>query len=249
MKTQFVADFEAYMPAVFNDKPYGKPGLLSLADEAGIDCCVVFPAGVPSDPRPLNADLLQEVVGESRILPGCLVNPTMGTSASDDLKKCVDQGARTVKLMAALHGYRVDSTCVDPIMHQAASLGITATIHSGSPMSGCSPRYIGNLARRHPNVTIIMDHMGYREWVDVAVEVAIENANVYLGTTLVAAAEPIFIKNIVQSGRIGADRIVFGSNSPSGVALHGVNGIRNVGFTAQDESLILGQNLKQIYQL
>ena len=249
MKTQFVADFEAYMPAVFNDKPYGKPGLLSLADEAGIDCCVVFPAGVPPDPRPLNADLLQEVVGESRILPGCLVNPTMVTSASDDLKKCVDQGARTVKLMAALHGYRVDSTCVDPIMHQAASLGITATVHSGSPMSGCSPRYIGNLARRHPNVTIIMDHMGYREWVDMAVEVAIENANVYLGTTLVAAAEPIFIKNIVQSGRIGADRIVFGSNSPSGVALHGVNGIRNVGFTAQDESLILGQNLKQIYQL
>lgn len=249
MKTQFVADFEAYMPAVFNDKPYGKPGLLSLVDEAGIDCCVVFPAGVPSDPRPLNADLLQEVVGESRILPGCLVNPTMGTSASDDLKKCVDQGARTVKLMAALHGYRVDSTCVDPIMHQAASLGITATIHSGSPMSGCSPRYIGNLARRHPNVTIIMDHMGYREWVDMAVEVAIENANVYLGTTLIAAAEPISIKNIVQSGRIGADRIVFGSNSPSGVALHGVNGIRNVGFTAQDESLILGQNLKQIYQL
>ena len=63
------------------------------------------------------------------------------------------------------------------------------------------------------------------------------------------SAEPIFIKNIVQSGRIGADRIVFGSNSPSGVALHGVNGILNVGFTAQDESLILGQNLKQIYQL
>ena len=44
MKTQFVADFEAYMPTVFNGKPYGKFGLLSLADEAGIDVCVVFPA-------------------------------------------------------------------------------------------------------------------------------------------------------------------------------------------------------------
>ena len=249
MKTQFVADFEAYMPTVFNDKPYGKFGLLSLADEAGIDVCVVFPAGVPSDPRPLNADLLREVAGEPRILPGCLVNPTMGASASDDLKKCVDQGARTVKLMAALHGYRVDSTCADPIMEQAASLGITATVHSGSPMSGCSPQYIGNLARRHPDVTIIMDHMGYREWVELAVEVAIENTNVYLGTTLIAAAEPISIKNIVRSNRIGANRIIFGSNSPSGIALHGVKGIRNVGFTAQEESLILGQNLKQIYQL
>ena len=91
--------------------------------------------------------------------------------------------------------------------------------------------------------------MGYREWVELAVEVAIENTNVYLGTTLIAAAEPIFIKNIVRSNRIGANRIIFGSNSPSGIALHGVKGIRIVGFTAQEESLILGQNLKQIYQL
>ena len=60
---------------------------------------------------------------------------------------------------------------------------------------------------------------------------------------------PISIKNIVRSNRIGANRIIFGSNSPSGIALHGVKGIRNVGFTAQEESLILGQNLKQIYQL
>lgn len=249
MKTQFVADFEAYMPAEFNDQSYGKSELLSLADEVGIDVCVVFPAGVPPDPRPLNADLLQKAVGEPRILPGCLINPTMGVDASDDLKRCVDQGARTVKLMAALHGYRVDSTCADPIMEQAASLGIPVTIHSGSPMSGCSPQYIGNLARRHPDVTIIMDHMGYREWVGLAVDAAAENANVYLGTTLIAAAEPISIKNIVRGSSVGADRIVFGSNSPSGVASHGVNGIRNVGFTAQEESLILGQNLKQIYQL
>ena len=26
MATQFVADFEAYMPAEFNDEPYGKAG-------------------------------------------------------------------------------------------------------------------------------------------------------------------------------------------------------------------------------
>ena len=83
----------------------------------------------------------------------------------------------------------------------------------------------------------------------LAVDAAAENANVYLGTTLIAAAEPISIKNIVRGSSVGADRIVFGSNSPSGVASHGVNGIRNVGFTAQEESLILGQNLKQIYQL
>ena len=245
----FVADFEAYMPDEFNGQPYGKAGLLATADEAGIDTCVVFPGSVPADPREINAQLLQESKNESRILPGCLINPTMGPEAADDLKRCVDKGARTVKLMAATHRYRIDSPCADPIMELAKSLGIPATIHSGSPLSGCSPEYIGYLARRHPEVTIIMDHMGYREWIRLAVQAAVENPNIYLGTTLIAAAEPILIKNVARDGQVGADRIVFGSNSPSGVATHGVNGIRNIGFTAAEEALILGENLKKIYGL
>jgi predicted TIM-barrel fold metal-dependent hydrolase len=247
--SNFVADFEAYMPAEFNGQPYGKAGVLATLDEAGIDVCVLFQGGVPSDPRPGNAHLLATVKGESRILPGCLVNPTMGPLAVDDLKRCVDQGARTVKLMAAAHGYRLDSPCVDPVMETAKALGIPATIHSGSELSGCSPAYINTLAKRHPEVTIIMDHMGYREWIGLAVQAALENPRIYLGTTLIAAAEPISIKNIVASGQLGADRIVFGSNSPAGVAPHGVNGIRRVGFTPAEERLILGENLRKIYGL
>ena len=249
MSAQFVADFEAYMPAEFNGAPYGKAGVLATADEAGIDVCVVFPSGLPPHPSEINAQLLEETKGESRIVPGCLINPTMGPDACDDLKRCVDAGARTVKLMAAAHRYHLDSSCVDAIMELAKSLGIPATIHSGSPMSGCSPEYIGTLAQRHPDVAIIMDHMGYREWTTLAVQAAVENPKIYLGTTLIAAAEPISIKNIVLDSQIGADRIVFGSNSPSGVAVHGVNGIRNIGFTGEEAALILGENLKRIYRL
>ncbi|MEM7129263.1 MAG: amidohydrolase family protein [Chloroflexota bacterium] len=244
---QFVADFESYMPETFNGKPYGLKGVLATADEAGIDASVLFQGGVPSDPRPGNQHLLKVVQGEERILPGCLINPTMGPDAIDDLKRCVDQGARTVKLMAAAHRYRIDSPCVDPIMELTHTLSIPATIHSGSPLSGCSPEYIGQLAQRHPNVTIIMDHMGYREWTGLAVQAALDNANIYLGTTLIAAAEPITIKNIVREGKIGAERIVFGSNAPAGVATHGVNGIRSVGFELEEERMILGENLKGIY--
>lgn len=247
--SQFVADFESYMPLDYNGKSYGKAGVLATADEAGIDVCVLFCGGVPHDPRELNAHLLAEVKGEARILPGALINPTMGPLATDDLKRCVDRGARTVKLMAAVHGYRLDSPCVDPVLALAKELGIPATIHSGSAMSGCSPAYINTLAKRHPDVPIIMDHMGYREWTHLAVQAAQENANIYLGTTLIAAAEPISIKNIVRSGEVGAARIVFGSNSPAGVATHGVNGIRLVGFTPEEEGLILGGNLKRIYGL
>ena len=245
----FVADFEAYMPALFNEQSYGKSGVLATLDEAGIDACILFIGDVPDDPRTMNAEMLAIVAGEERILPGCLVNPTMGPLALDDLRRCVDKGARTVKLMAARHKYRIDSACVDPVMALAKELGIPATIHSGSELSGCAPMYIGTLAQRHPDVPIIMDHMGYREWCGQAVDAAIANSNIYLGTTLIAAAEPILIKNIVRGGQIGADRIVFGSNSPAGVALHGVNGIRRVGFTSAEEALILGETFKRIYRL
>ncbi len=247
--TDFVADFEAYMPDEFNGEPYGKTGLLATADGAGIDTCVVFPGSLPADPRSANQALLREVAGERRILPGCLVNPTMGAVAADDVRRCVDEGARTVKLMAAAHGYRLDSACVDAVMETAGELKLPATIHSGSAMSGCSPEYIGTLAGRHPAVTIIMDHMGYREWTGLAVSAAAANPNIYLGTTLIAAAEPITIKNIVLEGRLGADRIVFGTNSPNGVAANGVNGIRGVGFSGEEEGMILGGNLKRIYDL
>ena len=249
MTAEFVADFEAYMPAEFNGKPFGKEGALAVADQAGIHTCVVFPGDLPPDPRAINAQLLAQTRGEARFLPGCLINPTMGAAACEDLQRCVQAGARTLKLMAAAHGYRLNSACVDPVMEVAASLDLPATIHSGSPVSGCSPEYIAALAQRHPDVKIIMDHMGYREWTGLAVQAAVENANIYLGTTLIAAAEPISIKNIVRHGPIGADRIVFGTNSPSGSAVNGVNGIREVEFTDAEAALILGGNLKAIYGL
>lgn len=241
------ADFEAYMPVAFNGAAYGRDGVLRTMEEAGIDVSVVFPGGLPPDPRVLNAELLAAVAGEARILPGCVINPTMGPLAVDDLRRCVEAGARTVKLMAAAHGYRLDRAAPDAVMATAAELGVPATIHSGSERSGSSPAYIGTLAARHPEVTIIMDHMGYREWVREAVTAAQANPQIFLGTTLIAAAEPIIIKDIVTDGRVGAGRIVFGSNAPSGVAVHGVQGIRRVGFAAADEAAILGGNLAAIY--
>lgn len=242
-----VGDFEAYMPQEFDGAPYGRDGTLRTMDEAGIDFSVVFPGGLPPDPRAINAELLAALKGQDRLLPGCLINPTLGPLAVDELRRCVDAGARSMKLMAAAHGYRLDGPAPDAVMAAAAELDLPVTIHSGSEVSGCSPAFIGTLAARHPEVTIIMDHMGYREWVGLAVEAAAANPRIFLGTTLIAAAEPITIKRIIQEGRVGAGRIVFGSNAPSGVAVNGVRGIRGLGLVAADEAAVLGGNLAAIY--
>ena len=247
MAASFVADFEAYMPYSYNGKPYGKAGVLATADEAGIDVLVVFPGILPYEPAELNARLLAEMKGEDRLLPGVLINPTLGATAVAEAQRCVAAGARTLKLMASAHKYIIDAPCVDPVMDAARSLGVPVTIHSGSPESGCSPSAIGALAERHPDVVILMDHMGYREWIPLALAAAQAHPNLYLGTTLIAAAEPSFVRDPIRQGVIGAERVVFGSNSPSGIAIHGVQGIRRVGFSEEEETAILGGNFRRIY--
>lgn len=247
MAASFIADFEAYMPYAFNGKPYGKAGVMATADEAGINTLVVFPGTLPYEPTELNVRLLTEMKGEDRILPGALINPTLGAAAVDEARRCIDVGARTLKLMAAAHKYVIDAPCVDPVMEVARASGVPVTIHSGSPESGCSPTAIGALAGRHPDVVILMDHMGYREWLSLALAAAQAHPNLYLGTTLIAAAEPSFIRDPIREGLIGADRFVFGSNSPSGVALHGVKGITRIGFSREEETAILGGNFRRIY--
>src|SRR5437016_14338930 len=95
-------------------------------------------------------------------------------------------------------------------MTTARELGLVVNIHSGSGIS--HPLGIGALARRFPDVTVLMDDMGDREWVSDAIEAARDNPNVYLGTTI-AAVEPVVVERAIRE--LGAERIVYGSNWPN----------------------------------
>src|SRR5258708_39626783 len=88
-------------------------------------------------------------------------------------------------------------------MMLARELGLVVNIHSGSEIS--HPLAIGALARRFPDVTVLMDHMGYREWSSDAIEAARDNPDLFLGTTS-ASFEPSTIDRAGRElvpGRVG----------------------------------------------
>ena len=126
-------------------------------------------------------------------------------------------------------------------MSLARELGMVVNIHSGSEIS--HPLAIGALCRRFPDVTVLMDHMGYREWGGDAIEAARDNPNLYLGTTI-ASFEPSSIERAVRA--IGAERVVYGSNWPALYSDLAVEAIRRHKFGAEAEELILGGNLARI---
>jgi predicted TIM-barrel fold metal-dependent hydrolase len=92
-----------------------------------------------------------------------------------------------------------------------------------------------------------MEHMGYRHHVDLAIEAVRQRPNLYLGTTVVAAAEPMAVKRAVEA--VGAERVLFGSNAPWAIPCYGVEGIRRLGLSEADEKLVLGENFRRIYRL
>lgn len=241
-----LGDFEAYLTNSLDE-------ILAMEDEAGIDVVVVMPK---TEMEPKNKELGEILRDNPRTIGCALINPHKGEKAVAELKAAVTEwGLKGLKLMAAIHEYNVDDEMVFPLMGMARELGIIASIHSGP--DNCHPQRIGNVASRFPQIPIIMDHMGFPDNVQEAIEVAEQNKNVYLGTTILRfyrqwaespdEATPIEVKEAVE--RLGPERIVFGSNLPEYRPIQVMRAIQRLQLGDAAEKLIFGENLARIYQL
>ncbi len=234
-------DFEAYLntnaPAAERESQLAD--LLRNEDAAGIEYAVVMPS--PTQ-KPDNRALFETAGDERRAVLCCQVNPNDGDSAFAEIRQAATEWRmRVLKLMPAIYSIHLTGALASKLMTTARELGLVVNIHSGSGIS--HPLGIGALARRFPDVMVLMDHMGYREWTSDAIEVARDNPNVYLGTTI-AAVEPATIERAVRE--LGPERVVYGSNWPNLFSDLAVEAIRRQRLGSEVEQLVLGGNLARI---
>src|SRR5439155_1005383 len=207
-------------------------------DAAGIEYAVVMP--VPT-PRPDNEALYATASSNRRAVLCCQVNRNDPDALPQIERAAAEWGMRVLKIMPAIYQVRKTSPLATALMTIAREHGLVVNIHSGSEIS--HPLAIGALCRRFPEVTVLMDHMGYREWTADAIEMARDNPNLFLGTTI-ASFEPITIANAVRE--LGPERIVYGSNWPNLYSDLAVEAIRRQRLGREAEELILGGNLARI---
>jgi uncharacterized protein len=233
-------DFEVYLDtnAPAEARAAALAALLRAEDAAGIQYAVVMPTPTP---RPDNQALFETAGGEPRALLCCQVNPNHEDALAVIERSVRAWGMRMLKLMPAIYDLRLTSPLARQLMAAARDLGILVNIHSGSGIS--HPLAIGALCRRFPDVPVIMDHMGYREWVADAIEAARDNPNPYLCTTF-AAFEPAVIERAVRE--LGPERVIYGSNLPLLHSDLAVEAIRRQRLGAETEALILGGNLARL---
>lgn len=234
-------DFEIYLPteASAEELRAALEALTYWEDRAGIEMAVVMPVPTPNPNHQALADTLE---GNPRWIPCAQVNPQHGERAVAEFRRAVTEfGCKMLKIMPAIYNTPPTSPNALALMDVARELGVSVNIHSTG--NNGDPLEIGALARRYPEVPIIMDHMGYRNDGHAAILAAQDNPNIFLGTTI-AAFEPSFIATAIKE--VGADRIIFGSNLPNCYPDLAIEALRRGKFGEEAEALILGGNLARM---
>lgn len=193
--------------------PWDSPAsrLIPLLDQAGIHCALIMGYGEASSEDPELLDQMDLAMSQypGRLFALARLQPSL--SAPETLEKLVCSRRGFVGLKLHPVGYRMapDHPYVLNLLKTAAKLNIPTMFHCGDEEYSL-PLQIARAARKVPQANIILGHMGGYFHVHDALQAALECSNIYLETS--AMPYPALIKQCVE--KLGASRVIFGSDGP-----------------------------------
>jgi predicted TIM-barrel fold metal-dependent hydrolase len=200
-------------PGTERDSNLPVEALLEQMDEAGIGKALIAP-----EDREL---VLAKVNGNDRILcaakrypdrlvPACGINPWYGAAAVDELKRCIDRGARMLALAPALQGFIPTDELCDGLLNSAAQLGVPVYIHTGPHGSG-GPTQVVLVAEKHPTTKFVIGHCGSTDhaWDMTTILKNHRLQNLWFELSFV---RPWVVRDYIEIG--GPSRFIWASSAP-----------------------------------
>ena len=229
--------------------------LLRQLDAAGVDKAVAWP--MVSYTREMASDNLAIHEGArqhpDRIIPFGGVNPLLGLDeAKDELQRCIEvYGMRGVKLNGARDGYYIDDPRLSmPLIDAIADAGLVLAFHVGAnDFEKTHPYRVAKVSERHPDLPIMIVHMGgaaHPDIHDAVIDLAARYPNWYL-----IDSETDYRKELKALDVLGAARICYGSDTPF-CPMRYEWALRQVvlgDLTPMDRALVLGGNMARLLRI
>jgi len=239
-------------------------GLRESMAAAGIACSVVLP--VATNPEKLTSmnDVSIASNGQNGLIYFGAVHP-LAENWKQELNRLAQAGIRGIKIHPLYQGVDIDDVRYLRILEHAAGLGMITLMHAGQDIAypqqvRCSPEMTARALRQVGPAPVVLAHMGgWKDWEQVAEHLA--DTGCYLDTALsldtIVPTEPghytrqelrllsreAFCR-LVRS--FGAERILFGTDSPWSCQKTEVGRIQQLPLTCGEKESILYKNAERL---
>lgn len=181
-----------------------------------------------------------------RFLGYCVANPHQ--TPLKEVRHCIDAGFVGIKLHPAFHEYRLDGLQYAPVLQLAHAQCRPVLVHSGGSLGDpdrfAPPEVLVRVAKRYPEMSLIIGHMGMERWRDI-VELAMPFPNVYLE---ICSSLPQRDRLSTAIQRVGAERIVFGTDMPLLEPAVSLGLVEGAHLARTERERILGGNITRILE-
>lgn len=151
-----------------------------------------------------------------------------------------EKGFKGIKLHPLFDAFVADDPVADPIMEAAKKYDVPVFIHCGHPPFSL-PWQIALLAERHPDVRVVLIHMGHGH--GVYIQAAIEMAKRYDNLWLEMSGMPMPSKIREGYETVGKDRIFFGTDLPFHAPQVEIDKVRYSGLDEKAQKAVFYDNI------
>lgn len=234
-----------------------KSGLLNNMKAAGIDASVLLPVAT----SPKQVDAINEEAGETNAIAGETGLFSFGGIHPDTenykevLKRIKALGLRGLKIHPDYQETFFNDIRYKRMIEEASSLGLYVMVHAGVDIGlpdpvHCRPDHVLEVIKETGTDKLILAHMGgWRLWEEVTEKLAGEK--IFFDTAFSLDNIPVagmlskeqFVRMVRKHG---AEKILFGTDSPWSDGASDVEWIRQTSLTENEKNMIFSENIKKI---
>jgi predicted TIM-barrel fold metal-dependent hydrolase len=218
--------------------------LVSRMDAAGVSMAIISGYLNAPGPNPKGLKVISDAVARypDRLIGYARLDPWYDDRCVAVLDEAVkDWGCRGIKLHPAHYTLYPFGPETVKLARRAGELNLPILFHCGDEIM-CLPYQIDRLAAQCPDTTIILAHIGGFFSGESALNVADRRKNVMVDTSEIPFPE--MVRKAVD--RLGAEKVMWGTDAPCCDILHEIKKVEMAGFTEQQQRLLFGENLARL---